>query len=88
VFAFRLADQVSGYTVFDISEALRLHGWQVPAYTLPANLHDTAVLRIVIRNGFGHDLAQLLARDLRTVTTHLTDTGGPPPHQQHPAFHH
>ncbi len=88
VFAFRLTDQVSGYTVFDISEALRFHGWQVPAYTLPANLQDTAVLRIVIRNGFGHDLAQLLARDLRTVITHLTDLGGLPPHQQHPAFHH
>jgi glutamate decarboxylase len=71
VFAFRLVGQASGYTVFDVSEALRLHGRQVPAYTLPANLQDTAVLRIVVRNGFGQDLAQLLARDLRTVTARL-----------------
>ena len=71
VFAFRLADQVNGYTVFDVSEVLRLHGWQVPAYTLPANLQDTAVLRMVVRNGFGRDLAQLLARDLRRATKHL-----------------
>ena len=68
VFAFRLADHASGYTVFDVSEVLRLRGWQVPAYTLPANLQDTAVLRIVVRNGFGRDLAELLARDLRSAT--------------------
>jgi glutamate decarboxylase len=88
VFAFRLGDHVSGYTVFDVSDALRRYGWQVPAYKLPPDLQDTAVLRIVVRNGFGHDLAQLLARDLRTVTTHLAAAGGLPPHEQHPGFHH
>ena len=88
VFAFRLADEVSGYTVFDVSEALRLHGWQVPAYTLPTNLQDTAVLRMVIRNGFGQDLAELLARDLRSVITDLAGYGALPPHQQRIAFHH
>ena len=52
-FAFKLHDVVSGYSVFDISEAPRVHGWLVPAYTLPANPQDTAVLRVVARNGFG-----------------------------------
>ena len=88
VFAFKLADHVSGYTVFDVSEALRLHGWQVPAYTLPANLNETAVLRIVVRNGFGQDLAQLLARDLRSTTSQLAAAGALPPHEQRSAFHH
>jgi glutamate decarboxylase len=74
--------------VFDVSEALRLRGWQVPAYNLPANLQDTAVLRMVIRNGFGQDLAELLARDLHTVTTDLAGVGAFPPHQQRTAFHH
>ena len=88
VFAFRLADHTSSYTVFDVSEALRLHGWQVPAYTLPANLQDTAVLRIVVRNGFGRDLAELLARDLRKATKDLANVGALPPHPQRSAFHH
>ena len=74
--------------MFDVSEALRLRGWQVPAYTLPANLQDTAVLRVVVRNGFGQDLAQLLARDLRRATKHLADIGPLPPHPQRSAFHH
>ena len=88
VFAFRLADDVSGYTVFDVSEELRLGGWQVPAYTLPANLQDTAVLRIVVRNGFGRDLAELLARDLRRATRHLAEAGGSLSRNERSAFHH
>ncbi len=56
----------SGYTVFDLSERLRQRGWLVPAYTFPENMQDTAVLRIVVRNGFSQDLAGLLISDLRT----------------------
>ncbi len=88
VFAFRLAEQVSDYTVFDVSEALRLRGWQVPAYNLPANLEDVAVLRVVVRNGFGKDLAQMLAHDLQHAASRLGDVGPLPPHRQRSAFHH
>jgi len=88
VFAFRLKDNVGAYTVFDVSELLRLHRWQVPAYTLPENLQDTAVLRIVVRNGFGRDLAQLLIRDLRRGVTRLEQAGGLPPHKHRTGFHH
>jgi glutamate decarboxylase len=65
VFAFKIADGGAPYTVFDLSERLRGRGWLVPAYTLPPDLMDTAVLRIVVRNGFSRDLADLLAADLR-----------------------
>ncbi|MET8763975.1 glutamate decarboxylase [Lentzea sp. NPDC004782] len=64
VFAFTLADGEDGYSVFDVSAALREHGWLVPAYTFPADREDLAVLRIVVRNGFTHDLADLLLADL------------------------
>src|SRR5262249_33052368 len=65
--AFKLADRAaSGCTVFDLSERIRQRGWLVPAYTFPENLQDTAVLRIVVRNGFSQDLAGLLVSDLRT----------------------
>jgi glutamate decarboxylase len=64
VFAFRLSGPAS-YTVFDLSERLRQRGWLVPAYTFPADLQDVAVLRIVVRNGFSMDLADLFLADLR-----------------------
>ncbi|WP_280463690.1 glutamate decarboxylase [Nocardia carnea] len=60
VFAFTLAPEETGYSVFDVSAALREQGWLVPAYTFPADRQDLAVLRIVVRNGFSHDLADLL----------------------------
>jgi glutamate decarboxylase len=71
VFAFKLKDSVTGYSVFDISERLRGRGWLVPAYTFPENLQDTAVLRIVVKNGFSMDLASCLMADLREQVTML-----------------
>jgi glutamate decarboxylase len=66
VFAFRVKDDVDYFTAYDLSDRLRMRGWQVPAYTFPENLQDMAVLRIVIRNGFSMDLANLLLDDIRT----------------------
>jgi glutamate decarboxylase len=65
VFAFRLRDDVTGYSVFDISERLRGRGWLVPAYTFPENLQDMAVLRIVVKNAFSMDMAQALLHDIQ-----------------------
>jgi glutamate decarboxylase len=64
VFAFKVRDG-AGFTVFDLSERLRGRGWQVPAYTLAEDMTDTAVLRIVVRNGFTRDMGGLLLEDIR-----------------------
>ncbi len=71
VFAFTTADGVTGWDVFALSRALRERGWQVPAYTFPADRQDLSVLRIVCRNGFSHDLADLLLADLRAAVDNL-----------------
>ena len=57
--------------MFDVSAGLREQGWLVPAYTFPKNRGDIAALRIVVRNGFTHDLADLLLDDLRRVLDRL-----------------
>ena len=77
VFAFTTTDQVSAFDVFDVSRRLRERGWQVPAYVFPANRTDLAVLRIVVRNGFTHDLADLLLADLRRLLPELGTQPGP-----------
>ncbi len=71
VFAFALAPDVSNYTVFDVSLRLRERGWLVPAYTFPANREDLSVLRVVVRAGMTHDMADLFLRDLRDQTKSL-----------------
>ena len=79
VFAFRLRDPVAaGYTVFDLSERLRGRGWLVPAYTFPENMQDTAVIRMVVRNGFSTDLANSLLDDLRVQVQVLASHPQPP----------
>jgi len=65
VFAFTLKEGVDNYTVFDVSKALRERGWQLPAYTFPKNREDLAALRVVVRQGFTHDLADMLVADLK-----------------------
>ena len=71
VFAFALAPEVANYTVFDVSDRLRQNGWLVPAYTFPANRQDLSVLRIVVRAGMTHEMADHLLADLREQTEFL-----------------
>jgi glutamate decarboxylase len=53
-----------GYTLYDLADRLRYSGWQVPAYSLPANCKDEVIQRILVRLGVSRDLAELLMRDI------------------------
>jgi glutamate decarboxylase len=89
VFAFALAPGVDRFTVFDVSNALRERGWQVPAYTFPKNREDLAALRVVVRRGFSHDLADLLLDDLKRQLPRLQGVpSAAPDHAPASAFHH
>jgi glutamate decarboxylase len=72
VFAFTLDADVTGYSVFDVSAHLREAGWLVPAYTFPENRTDLSVLRVVVRNGMTHDLADLFVDHLTRVVGQLS----------------
>ncbi len=76
VFAFALKDD-STYSVYDLSDKLRERGWQVPAYTMPPDVEDLAVLRIVVREGFSLDLADTLLGDLQKAVDYFS---GQPKH--------
>ena len=91
VFAFTIAEDTTAFDVFDVSRRLRERGWLVPAYTFPKNRTDLSVLRIVCRNGFSQDLADLLLADLGRLVEELGHQ--PRPLQQfgvpaREAFHH
>ncbi|MGA2210625.1 MAG: glutamate decarboxylase [Acidimicrobiales bacterium] len=72
VFAFRTRESTM-FSVYDVSAALRAHGWLVPAYPMPEGMEDISVLRIVVRNGLSRDLARMLLADLKQVTQRLSD---------------
>jgi glutamate decarboxylase len=88
VFAFKLRDEVSDYSVFDISDKLREYGWQVPAYTMPEHAQDVAVLRIVVREGFSGDMADMLLVDIKKAVEHFESLAVHTPKAPSPQFAH
>jgi glutamate decarboxylase len=62
----------------------------VPAYTMPANCEQLAVLRFVIRAGFTRDMADLLLGDLRHAVDWLEKLTVPlpDPNPEHRPFRH
>jgi glutamate decarboxylase len=77
VFAFTLSPEIDNFTVYDVSNAIRERGWLVPAYTFPKNRTDLAVLRVVVRRGFSHDMADLLVGDLERQLPRLKSQAAP-----------
>jgi glutamate decarboxylase len=53
-----------GYTLYDLADRLRARGWQVPAYSLPAQCEDVVIQRILVRHGVSRDLGSLLLEDM------------------------
>lgn len=57
--------QEHNFTLYDLADRLRSRGWQVPAYSMPANRQDLIVQRILVRHGVSMDLASLLIEDMQ-----------------------
>ena len=90
VFAWRLAQRPGRcWELHDLSDRLRMKGWLVPTYPLPDDLADFLVQRVVVRNGFSHDLAQAFLEDLRTEVGYLNALTAPMPSAaRQSGFHH
>ncbi len=67
-----------------VAQAARA-GLARPAYTMPPKRDDLAVLRVVVRNGFSHDMAELFLRDLRAAVDCLDDLAAPMPREEQPS---
>ncbi|QEH35516.1 Glutamate decarboxylase beta [Aquisphaera giovannonii] len=62
-----------GFTLYDLADRLRYHGWQVPTYPLRPHCESTLIQRALVRHGFSRDLAKVLLRDLRASIQFLHD---------------
>jgi len=87
VFAWRLKEEAR-WSLYDLADRLRDRGWQVPAYRMPANREDMVVQRVVVRNGFTHDLADMLVRDIRRHLDWFAAQPGFRSTAQAAGFHH
>ncbi|MEZ5864004.1 MAG: glutamate decarboxylase [Geminicoccaceae bacterium] len=71
--AWKIKDgfDTGGYTLYDLADRLRSRGWQVPAYSLPANCQDLVIQRILVRHGVSRDLGALLIEDMQRCLDHF-----------------
>jgi glutamate decarboxylase len=80
LFAFALNEDETRFNVYDLSAKLREWGWQVPAYTMPPNREDLSILRVVVRNGLSHDMADMFLADLQEALDWFDELDAPMPH--------
>lgn len=70
-------DKNRKWTLYDLSDALHVEGWQIPAYTMPESLTDVIIMRVVVRQGTSMDLADLLIDNIRVCINELNNLKEP-----------
>lgn len=75
VFAWKLKEETN-FTLFDMSDRLRYNGWLVPAYTMPKNCENLVVQRIVVKEGFSRDMADILLQDMHSALHYFASQPG------------
>lgn len=89
VFAFQMKkDSKYNFNLYQLSEALTKHGWQVPAYKMPDSLSKMTVMRIVVKENFSYQLAESLLAAIQTEMILLEQKVDPEISKNHPQFHH
>ena len=72
ILCWRLADAGNvPWTLYDLDDRLRMHGWQIPAYPLPPDMEDVTCQRIVCRADLSMALAMKFVRDMKSEIAHL-----------------
>ena len=59
------------WTLFDLQDRLKQSGWMVPAYTMPKDIENMTVMRVVVRQGFSRDMADMLINDIKGYVADL-----------------
>ncbi|MER7759772.1 glutamate decarboxylase [Streptomyces sp. NPDC097619] len=77
----------AGFSLYDLSDQLRMRGWQVPSYPLPPEREGTVIQRVLIRHGVTRDQMSLLAADLRRAVEVLS-APAPQADADRSGFHH
>ena len=74
----------SKYNVADLSATLAQRCWIVPAFSLPPDPHHVDVLRMVMKETFSRDMADILITDFKFAIAKLERVHSKP-HEPRPA---
>ncbi|MFR9503660.1 MAG: glutamate decarboxylase [Rikenellaceae bacterium] len=60
-------NKTAKWTLYDLQNRLQQNGWMIPAYTMPEDIDDMIVMRVVVRQGMTRDMADMLMEDIHTA---------------------
>lgn len=72
-------EKKANWTLYDLQDKLMQSGWMVPAYTMPKNIENMVVMRIVVRQGMSRDMADMLLKDIANAVAELEKLQYPTP---------
>ncbi len=78
-FMCRTYSKTAKWTLYDLQDKLKQSGWMVPAYSMPKDIEQMVVMRIVVRQGFSRDMADMLLGDMRAAIAELEKLEHPTP---------
>ena len=69
----------ANWTLYDLQDKLMQSGWMVPAYSMPKDIEDMVVMRVVVRQGMTRDMADMLITDIKNAVAELEKLQYPTP---------
>ncbi|GBG26916.1 Glutamate decarboxylase 1 [Hondaea fermentalgiana] len=80
--AIALKDPVkSGFTLYDLQDALKARGWTVPAYQCPKGAQHLVIMRAVVKQNMSRNMIRLLVDDIARAIAFYEEH---PSHLLHP----
>ncbi len=79
VFCWTMKETPDNWTLYDLADRLLMNGWQVPAYSMPENIEDMVVQRIVVKHEMSFDMADMLLNDINKQLIYLKNLTEPTP---------
>lgn len=76
------------FTLYMLSDKLRERGWIIPAYSLPANATNIVLFRVVVRQTFTRDMADILVTDVINACKKLEEENAKKEPPKTPAKHY
>ena len=72
-------NKTAKWTLYDLQARLQQSGWMVPAYSMPKDIEDMVVMRVVVRQGMSRDMADMLIGDINDAVAELEKLEYPTP---------
>ncbi|MBU0670529.1 MAG: glutamate decarboxylase [Patescibacteria group bacterium] len=74
IVAFRLKKSQK-WDLYELAAKMRQRGWIIPAYALPPDAEDVVIMRVVVKENFSRDMADMLYDDFVNAMDALNKTG-------------